>query len=161
MSYLQGIVNNKKPTKLFFTKKFSKIDRLNIICMCTRIVYCSGSRNQNCWCCRCNIVRAKWGRRGVGGLESKGEGSWLQARDLTEWEFTTLSKTSALQAPVSGFIFTAQGGYAQILIVCVGVCNIKIEFAVCRLKINHAWSTPSWVLFLGTGLMVAKHVKCT
>ncbi len=76
-------------------------------------------------------------------MESKGEGSWFQARDLTEWEFTTMSKTSALQVPVSGFIFTAQGGYAQILIVCADVCNIKIEFAVCRLKINHAWSTPS------------------
>jgi hypothetical protein len=29
---------------------------------------------------------------GEGGLESKGEGSWFQARDLNGWEFATISK---------------------------------------------------------------------
>ncbi len=47
--------------------------------------------------------------------------------------------------PPSGFVFTAQGVTPGYLIVHVVVCNIKIEFSVCRLKINHAWSTPSCV----------------
>ncbi len=42
-----------------------------------------------------------------GGLESKGEGSWFQARDLTGWEFATISKTSVLQ--VSGFVIHSSG----------------------------------------------------
>ncbi len=35
------------------------------------------------------------------GLESKGEGSWFQERDLSGWEFATISKTSVFQ--VRGF----------------------------------------------------------
>ncbi len=43
-----------------------------------------------------------------GGLESKGEGSWFQAKDLSGREFTTMSKTLVFQ--VSGFFsFTVQG----------------------------------------------------
>jgi hypothetical protein len=87
-------------------------------------------------------------------LESKDECSWFQARDLTGWGFATVSKTSVLQ--VSGFVFSQQRGYTRILIVHVVVCNIKIEFSVCRLKINNTWSTPSCVYFLGNDLMVAK-----
>jgi hypothetical protein len=30
---------------------------------------------------------------GEGGFESKGEGSWFRGRDLSGWEFTTMSKT--------------------------------------------------------------------
>jgi hypothetical protein len=47
------------------------------------------------------IVRAKGVGGGEGGLESKGEGSWFQARDQSGWEFATMSKTSAFQ--VGGF----------------------------------------------------------
>jgi hypothetical protein len=43
------------------------------------------------------------------------------------------------------FSFSAQRGYTLILIIYVIIENIKIEFSVCRLKINHAWSTPSYV----------------
>jgi hypothetical protein len=51
-------------------------------------------------------------------LESKGEVSWFQARDLSGWEFATVSKISVFQ--VSGFFPLAQGGYAQVLlIICV------------------------------------------
>ncbi len=38
-----------------------------------------------------------WVGGGEGGLESKDEGSWFPARDLTGWEFATMSKTSVLQ----------------------------------------------------------------
>ncbi len=40
------------------------------------------------------------------GLESKGEGSWFQARDLSGWEFATMSKTSVFQ--VSGLFLLTQ-----------------------------------------------------
>jgi hypothetical protein len=46
------------------------------------------------------------------GLESKGEGSWFQARDLSGWEFATMSKTSVFQ--VSGFFSYCTRGYAQV-----------------------------------------------
>ncbi len=78
---------------------------------------CSGSRNRNCWCRRCNIVRAKGGRRGWEGLESKGEGSWFQAVDLTGWEFAAMRKTLVLQ--VSIFVFHSTRGYALKLIIHV------------------------------------------
>ncbi len=39
-------------------------------------------------------------------MESKGEGSWFQATDLSGWEFANMSKTSVFR--VSGF-FIAQG----------------------------------------------------
>jgi hypothetical protein len=58
------------------------------------------------------------------GLESKGEGSWFQARDLSGCGFATMSKTSVFQ--VSGFFPLAQGDYAQVLlIICVVVQNKK------------------------------------
>jgi hypothetical protein len=41
------------------------------------------------------------------GLERQGKGSWFQARDLSGWEFATMSKTSVFQ--VSGFFLIAQG----------------------------------------------------
>ncbi len=47
-------------------------------------------------------------RRGGGGLESKGNGSWFQARDLSGWEFTTMSKTRVLH--VSGFFLFQHKG---------------------------------------------------
>jgi hypothetical protein len=45
---------------------------------------------------------------GKGCLESKGEGSWFQARDLSGWEFATMSKTSVFQ--VSGFFLLQYKG---------------------------------------------------
>ncbi len=45
---------------------------------------------------------------GEEGLESKGEGSWFQARNLSGWEFVTMSKTSVLQ--VSWFFLLQQKG---------------------------------------------------
>ncbi len=53
------------------------------------------------------------------GLESKGEGSWFQARDLSVWEFATMSKTSVFQ--VSGFFYYRIRGYGRILIIYVVV----------------------------------------
>ncbi len=108
----------------------------------TRIV--PDEEDQNCWCCCCSIVRAK-GLGGVeGGLESKGEGSWFQARDLRGWEFATMSKTLVFQ--VSGFfLFTAQGvthGYYYLYscvkykdrILCVQVKNKPcVVYTVMRL----------------------------
>ncbi len=41
------------------------------------------------------------------GLESKGEGSWFQAMDLSGWEFAAMSKTSVFHA--SRFFLIAQG----------------------------------------------------
>jgi hypothetical protein len=49
--------------------------------------------DKNCWCRRYNIVWAKGVGGGEGRLESKGEGSWFQARDLSGWGFATMSKT--------------------------------------------------------------------
>ncbi len=54
------------------------------------------------------------------GLESEGEGSWFQAKDLSGWEFATMSK--ALFFQVSGFFLYSTRGYARILlIICVFV----------------------------------------
>ncbi len=39
-------------------------------------------------------------------LESKGEGTWVQAGDLSGWEFATISMTLVFQ--VSGFFLIAQ-----------------------------------------------------
>ncbi len=58
------------------------------------------------------------GGEGV-GLESKGDGSWFQAEDLTGWEFATMRKTSVFQ--VSGFFFHRPRGYAQILLI---ICEV-------------------------------------
>jgi hypothetical protein len=52
-------------------------------------------------------------------LESKGEGSWFQARDLRGWEFGAISKTLVVQ--VSGFFFFKTRGYARRLIIYVSV----------------------------------------
>jgi hypothetical protein len=59
------------------------------------------------------VVWAKGVGGGEGRLESKGEGSWFQARDQSGWGFATMSKTSVFQ--VSGFFlppFSARG-FAQ------------------------------------------------
>ncbi len=51
-------------------------------------------------------------------MENKGEGSSFQARDLSGWEFATMSKTSVFQ--LSGvFPFYSTRGYARLLIICV------------------------------------------
>ncbi len=54
------------------------------------------------------------------GLESKGEGSWFQARELSGWGFATMSKTLP-----SKWVFSfSTRGYAQLLlIICVVVKN--------------------------------------
>jgi hypothetical protein len=66
------------------------------------------------------------------GLVSKGEGSWLQARDLSRWEFATISKTSVFQA---SFFYNTRG-YAQILleIICAEVQNRKTELICVQVK---------------------------
>ncbi len=59
------------------------------------------------------VVIWYWARGGVGvraGLESKGEGSWFQARDLSGWEFATMNKASVFQ--VSGFFLYSARGYS-------------------------------------------------
>ncbi len=87
-------------------------------------------------------------------MESKGEGSWFQARDLSGWEFAIMSKALVFQ--VSAFFLMAQGvtpGYIDYLCGCI---KYKDRFSECRLKINHAWSTSSCVQFLGKNLTVAK-----
>jgi hypothetical protein len=61
-----------------------------------RYVIVPDQEDQNCWCRCCNIVLAKGVGGGEEGLESKGEGSWFQARNLSGWEFVTMSKTSVL-----------------------------------------------------------------
>jgi hypothetical protein len=62
-------------------------------------------------------------------MESKGEGCWFEARDLSGWEFATMSKTSVLQ--VSGFFSFNTRGYAQVLLsICVVVQN-KNESSLC------------------------------
>jgi hypothetical protein len=91
----------------------------------------------------CNIVWAK----GVGGcegrLESKGEGSWFQARDQNGWGFATMSKTSVFE--VSGvFLPPLVQGVIPRIIDFVS-CKYKDRIFVCRLKINHAWSISLWV----------------
>jgi hypothetical protein len=49
------------------------------------------------------------------GMESKGEGNWFQARDLSGWEFATMSKTSVFQE--IGFFSYSTRCYARILII--------------------------------------------
>jgi hypothetical protein len=76
------------------------------------------------------VIYCSTGLRGwVGvrvGLESKAEGRWFQAGDLSRWELTTMSKTSVFQ--VSRFFFYSIRGYTQILfIVCVVVQNILVN----------------------------------
>ncbi len=54
--------------------------------------------------------------------ESKGEGSWFQARDMSGWEFVTMSKASVFQ--VSGFLlymYSTKGYDPDILIICISV----------------------------------------
>jgi hypothetical protein len=52
--------------------------------------------------------------------ESKGEGSWFQARDMSGWEFVTMSKASVFQ--VSGFLLYITKGYdPDMLIICKAV----------------------------------------
>ncbi len=62
------------------------------------------------------------------GLESKGEGSWFQARDLSGWEFAIMSKTSVFQ--VSGFFPLAQGVMLRYKNICVVVQNKKRALCV-------------------------------
>jgi hypothetical protein len=64
-----------------------------------------------------DVVVVIYGLKGVGGgeriLESKGESSWFQARDLSGWGFATMSKTSVFQVVGFFFLFFGIRGYTR------------------------------------------------
>ncbi len=100
---------------------------------------------------------------GEGGLESKGEGSWFQASDLSGWGFATMNKTSFFQ--VSGFFLLQQKGLRLDIIsscsckkykdkiLCVQVKNKPcIIYKVMHLipwKQYHGSKTRDTLIFLG------------
>ncbi len=85
------------------------------------------------------LVNSKMGaegwERGERG-KSQGWGSCYQTGDQGGWEFATTSEKLALQISRGSSL----KGFDKLAVHCV---NIKYLISVCRLKINHAWSTPS------------------
>ncbi len=74
-----------------------------------------------------------------GRLESKGVGSWFQARERSGWGFATMSKTSVFQV-LRKCVFLpplVQGVMPRI----IDYVSYKYQdrIFVCRLKINHAY----------------------
>ncbi len=80
---------------------------------------------------------------GEGGLESKGEGSLFQARDLSGWEFGTMNKTSVFQ--VSGIFLLQHKGLCPDINYLFSCIKCKDRILCVQVKINHTWSTPPCV----------------
>ncbi len=65
-------------------------------------------------------------------MESKGEGSWFQARDLSGWEFAIMSKTSVLQ--VSGFFLLQHNGLSPEINCSCSCIEHKNRFLCVQVK---------------------------
>ncbi len=71
---------------------------------------------------------------GEGGLESKGDGSWFHARDLSGWKFATMNKTLLFQ--VSGFFLLQQKGLRLDINYSCGCKKYKNRILCVQVKNN-------------------------
>jgi hypothetical protein len=80
-------------------------------------------------------------------VKAKGWGSCYRTGDQGGWEFAATSKKLALQVSWGSLLSSARG-LIKMLVHCVNikylyVVSIQTRLFVCRLNINHAWSTPA------------------